>query len=309
MSNDEKWDEEENNREEERERARVRWELHDIREDLKFELDELHDELEDVIEDLKDEADDIKDELRDELEELMDEREELLDEVGYMREDLDKYGLDARDQIEKAKEKLDNLKEKIEAHQAKFEDKILRKVEKAKRKAARINISVDPEMSDEWRDWAEGLGASVSELVRKSMKFVKNNIGDIAKLEHLGRNLERMGVDIEKAVKDSGIEEIGAKLEKKYGKKKGEHKIKFTIDTDSKKERMKKRVSGMITIHKSIPIDKLAQAIEKSEDDAENLIYELVAEGIEGTLEEGLFKYTGTVEEVIDKLNELIDKM
>ena len=102
---------------------------------------------------------------------------------------------------------------------------------------------------------------------------------------------------------------VGEKLEKKYGKKRGEHKIKFTIDTDSKKERMKKRVSGMIKIHKSIPIDKLAQAIEKSEDDAENLIYELVAEGIEGTLEERLFKYTGTAEEVIDKLNQLIDKM
>ncbi|MFW9827103.1 MAG: hypothetical protein ACFFEY_05715 [Candidatus Thorarchaeota archaeon] len=309
MSNDEKRDEEEKNREEERERARVRWELHDIREDLKFELDELHDELEDVIEDLKDEADDIKDELRDELEELMDEREELLEEVGYMRGDLDKYGIDARDQIEKAKEKLEYLKEKIEAHQAKFEDKILRKVEKAKRKAARINISVDPEMSEEWRDWAEGLGASVSELVRKSMKFVKNNIGDIAKLEHLGRNLERMGVDIEKAVKDSGIEEIGKKFEKKFGKEKGERKIKMTFDTDSKKDRIKKRVNGLVKLHKSLPIDKLAQALEKSEDDAENLIYELVAEGIEGTLEEGVFKFITSEEEVVSKLNELIDKM
>jgi hypothetical protein len=164
-------------------------------------------------------------------------------------------------------------------------------------------------MSDEWRDWAEGLGASVSELVRKSMKFVKNNIGDIAKLEHLGRNLERMGVDIEKAVKESGIEEIGKKFEKKFGKEKGERKIKVTVDTDSKKDRIKKRVSGLVKLHNSLPIEKLAQAIEKSEDDAENLIYELVAEGIEGTLEGGVFKFTSTIDDVITKLNKLIEKM
>ncbi|MFW9877000.1 MAG: hypothetical protein ACFFG0_28225 [Candidatus Thorarchaeota archaeon] len=66
-----------------------------------------------------------------------------------------------------------------------------------KKKVKQINISVDPQISDEWKDWAEGLGASVSELVRKSMKFVKNNIGDIAKLEQLGSKLERMGHKIE----------------------------------------------------------------------------------------------------------------
>ncbi|GAH97864.1 unnamed protein product, partial [marine sediment metagenome] len=30
----------------------------------------------------------------------------------------------------------------------------------------------------EWRDWSEELGSSVSELIRKSMRFVKDNIGD-----------------------------------------------------------------------------------------------------------------------------------
>ena len=46
---------------------------------------------------------------------------------------------------------------------------------------------------------------------------------------------------------------------------------------------------------------------EKS--DRENIIYELVADGIDGTFEENVFKFTGTSEEVISKLNELIDKM
>ena len=39
------------------------------------------------------------------------------------------------------------------------------------------------------------------------------------------------------------------------------------------------------------------------------MVYEMVADGIEGTLEEGVFKYTSTFEDVIAKLHELIDKM
>ncbi len=307
MPNNEKWNA---NEEREEERSRVRWELNDIRDELMFELDDLHDELKDVIDDLRDQADDIKDDLRDELEDLMEERESLLDEVGDIKGELEYYGDDAREQINHAKEKLKLLKEKIKKHEAKFTEKVQKKVEKAKKKAARINISVDPDMSEEWRDWAEGLGASVSELVRKSMKFVKNNIGDIAKLERLGRNLELMGEDIEQVVKDSGIEEIGEKFEQKFGKKKkGKHEIKLTIDTETKKERIKKRVSGLIKLYNSIPIDKLAQALGKSNEDAENMVYEIAADGIEGTLEEGVFKFTSTSEEVISKLNELIDKI
>ncbi|MFW9819092.1 MAG: hypothetical protein ACFFE5_05735 [Candidatus Thorarchaeota archaeon] len=309
MSYKDDWKEEKKRSEEEKEKTKVRWELNDIRDELMFELDDLYDDLQDDIEDVRDDAEDIKDDLIDDLDDLMDERESLLREVGDFRGDVAQYGDDARDKIEHAKEKLERLKEKIRAHEAKFNDKVRKKVDKAKRKAARINISVDPDMSEEWRDWAEGLGASVSELVRKSMKFVKNNIGDIAKLEKLGRDLELMGEDIEKAVKESGIEEIGEKIDEKFGRSEGEHKIKFTIDTESKKDRIKKRVNGLIKLHKSLPIDKLAQAIEKSDEDAENLIYELVAENIEGTLEEGVFKFTCSEDEIISKLNELIDKM
>ncbi|MFX1599129.1 MAG: hypothetical protein ACFFB6_00875, partial [Promethearchaeota archaeon] len=223
--------------------------------------------------------------------------------------ELEHYGEDAREHIDNAKEKLERLKEKIETHEEKFNEKVRKKVEKAQKKAARINISVDPDMSDEWRDWADGLGASVSELIRKSMKFVKNNIGDIAKLEHLGRKMEKMGVDIEQAVKDSGIEDLGEKIGKKIEKKMGKSKIKTAIILDSEKERIKKRVSGLVKLHNSLPIEKLAQAIGKSSEEAENLIYELVADGIEGTLEEGVFKFTSTSEEVISKLDELINKM
>ncbi|MFX0028540.1 MAG: hypothetical protein ACFE8B_04990 [Candidatus Hermodarchaeota archaeon] len=308
MSNDEDWEKKEENRDS-REESRVSWELNDIRDELKFDLDEMYDELEEEIEAIKEDAEDIKEDLKEDLEDLIEEREELLDEVGEIKDELGSYEENAIDQIEHAKEKLERLKEKIERHQEKFEEKVFKKVEKAKKKAARINISVDEDMSEEWKDWAEGLGASVSELVRKSMKFVKNNIGDIAKLEHLGRELEGVGLDIEQAVKNSGIEKIGRKLEKELGRKKIKPKIKLaTITDDVNKERIMKRVSGLVKLHKSLPIDKLAQALNETKEFAENLVYELAAEGIEGELEEGVFKFTNTAEEVISKLNELIDK-
>ncbi len=169
-----------------------------------------------------------------------------------------------------------------------------------KEKVKRINISVQPEISEDWKDWAEGMGTSVSELVRKSMEFVKTNIGDLSKLERLGDVFENLGRDIEKEIKASGIENLGKKI-----------KAKVIVDTDSKvrKETIKKRIQGIIKLHRAIPIEKLALALNKSENDAEKLIYELAGEGLEGTLEEGVFKFTDDIETVITKFNEKIDNM
>ena len=74
-------------------------------------------------------------------------------------------------------------------------------------------------------------------------------------------------------------------------------------------ERIKKRITGLIKLHKSIPINKLAQTLNKSEEFAENLIYELAALGVEGELEEGIFKFSGEIDEVLTTLFELIDKL
>ncbi|MFW9990181.1 MAG: hypothetical protein ACFFC3_16180, partial [Candidatus Odinarchaeota archaeon] len=254
--------------------GKVKLELNTIRDDLIYELDDLHDDLKDVIEDLKDETADIKDDLKDELEDIIDEREALLNDVGDIKEELEYYGEDAKEHIEHAKEKLKALKEKIEKHEAKFNEKIQKKIEKAKRRVSRINISVDPDMSEEWRNWADGLGASVSELVRKSMKFVKNNIGDLKKLDQLGAKMEKMGEGIEQAVKDAGIEELGEKLEREFGgrKEKGKSKVHIAVKQDITKERIKKRVYGLIKLHNNLPIEKLALALGKSSEAAENLI-------------------------------------
>lgn len=308
MSNDEKRDPREEDKIE-REKSRVRWELSDIKDELMYDLDDAYDDLKDEIDDLRDEAEDIKEELRDDLEELIEEREELLGEVVDMRGEIELFDVGARDKIEEARRKFERLELKIERHENKFKEKVQKKVDKAKKKAARINISVDPDMSDEWKDWAEDLGASVSELVRKSMEFVKENIGDIAKLEKLGVKLEKMGEGLEKAVKESGIEKLGEKFEEKINKHKEKSKINIMAQPDSNKDRIKKRVAGLIKLQKALPINKLAQALNKSEDYAENMIYELAAEGIEGELEGGVFNFTSPFEEVISKINELIDKM
>ena len=310
MSNEKERNEE--NEDYEGDAEKIKWELNEIRDDLMDELDDLHDEFRDEIEDLLDESEEVKEELKEELEELKTERESLLSEIGDVREGLEDLGDDAKERVEKTKEKLEKLTEKIHKYEFKLRERVRKRLEKARKKAVkRINISVDPEMSEEWKDWAEGLGASVSELVRKSMKFVKNNIGDITKFEDFGREMGKMGVKIEKAVKNSGIEKLGDKLGDKIEKqiKKGKSKVHMAIIQDSDKERIKKRVNGLIKLHNSLPIDKLAQAMDKSFEEAENLIYELVSEGIEGNLEEKVFKFTSTSEEVISKLNEMIDKM
>ena len=116
-------------------------------------------------------------------------------------------------------------------------------------------------------------------------------------LDRWAHKMERLGRKIERAVKESGLEELGDTIECCFRS--------IIID----KEQIKKRVSGLIMVQKALPIKKLAEALNIHDEDAENLIYELVAEGIEGELEVDVFKFTSTNEEVIQKLFEMIDNM
>ncbi len=61
-------------------------------------------------------------------------------------------------------------------------------------------------------------------------------------------------------------------------------------------------------LHNSIPIEKFAHILNISNEDAENIIYELVAEDIEGTIEDNEFKFINDQEEDISKLLDLLDK-
>ena len=301
---------EKDEREIERLRETIRWGLEGIKDDLMEELEDIHEDFEDDIDDLMEAMDDIKEELREDLEDVKVERISLLNEIGETTEELEDLGEDASELIMHAKEKLEQYRNKKEKIKDKYLIKIQKKLEKAQKKAEkkaskRINISVDSNTSDEWRDWSEELGSSVSELIRKSMKFVKNNIGDFKKLEEWGENIER-------AVKESGIEDLAEKIEHEFEGKKGKKlktRVKINLSSSNDKDRIKKRVRGLIKLQKSLPIDKLARALNRTNEDAENLIYELVDDGIEGSLEEGIFKFTSSPDEVISKINDLIDKM
>jgi len=287
----------------ERLRKIITYELEDIKEELMEELADKHEDFMDEIEDLKEAQEEVKQELIEELQDLEDERKYLLREIGDTANDLEDLGEDAKGQIERARENLEQIRNKKEKQKEKYINKVKKKLEKAQKKAAkRINISVDEETSDEWRDWSEELGSSVSELIRKSMRFVKDNIGDLSKLEEMGESIER-------AVKESGIEDLGDKIEREFKEKKIKPKIKINLTTSDDKDRIKKRVRGLIKLQNSLPIDKLAQALNRAKGDAENLIYELVDEGIEGSMEEGVFKFSSAPEEVITKIDELIEKM
>jgi hypothetical protein len=287
----------------ERIRKIITYELEDIKEELMEELADKHEDFMDEIEDLKEAQKEVKQELIEELQDLEDERKYLLREIGDTANDLEVLGEDAKEQIERARKNLEQIKNRKEKQKEKYINKVKKKLEKAQKKAAkRINISVDEDTSDEWRDWSEELGSSVSELIRKSMRFVKDNIGDLSKLEEMGESIER-------AVKESGIEDLGDKIEREFKEKKIKPKIKINLSSSDDKDRIKKRVRGLIKLQNSLPIDKLAQALNRANEDAENLIYELVDEGIEGSLEAGVFKFSSSSEQVITKINELIEKM
>jgi len=261
-----------------------------------MELQELESE---IAEDLRELNDEPSEYLRDLIEEKKEERQDLLEEIRELREESRE---DIRERKEDLRERRAELAEKFREKERKARARAKRqeyKARKAKEKVTRINISVPPDTSEEWREWSEDLGSSVSELVRKSMKFVKNNIGDLRKLDEFGKKMEKWGDNIEKAVEESGISDLRNKIKAKSS----------SGDNSVDKERIKRRIKGLIKLQKGIPINKFALALNQSEQFAENIIYELVAEGIEGELVEGVFKFSGNAEDVLSVLFKLIDKI
>ena len=202
---------------------------------------------------------------------------------------------------------------------------------KARAKSERIDLTVPKGMKNEWKGLAGKLSVSVSELVRNAMKVLESNMGNIEKLgEGIERavrdsGIEEIGDKIEKAVKDSGIEEFGRKIEKSV-RDSGLEDLGKSIEREFKdptektvektpehlkadRARIKKRVVGLIKIRKNLPIDKFAQALNKSFEEAENLVYELAAEDIECTIDDGVCNFDTDLEKVIEVLSELIDNM
>lgn len=173
----------------------------------------------------------------------------------------------------------------------------------------RINVSAPPETIYEWKNLADEINTSVSELLRSSVKGlgpILKNLKSLKDLENLEEDLEEWGRNLEKSIKKTGIEKLGEKIE---SQKEGISKETQKKSIIRNKDIIKKRIQGLIKLQKSIPIPKLAQVLEIPEEEAENLIYELVAEGLEGTLEGNIFNFSSEPENVIKMFHERIERM
>ena len=107
----------------------------------------------------------------------------------------------------------------------------------------------------------------------------------------------RLARELEKLVNESGLKGLEDSIET------------YFRSSIADKEQMKGRISDLIMVQNVLPIKILAEVLNIAVENAENLIYELAADGIDGKLEEGVFKFTSAPEEVIAKLFELIDEI
>lgn len=179
-----------------------------------------------------------------------------------------------------------------------------------KGKKVRINFTLPDDMKQSWKGLADDLNISISQMIRTAMDSFEKNIDNLGELGELG------DFHIEKKKKKKGkfndleqrIERWGDKLEKKFEQKyekSGQEGVQFS---EENKEKLKKRLTGFIKINQNIPVDKFAQILNCSIAQAENLIYELAAEGIEGFMEKGVFRYESSTEEVISELFKILDR-
>ncbi|MHA1728018.1 MAG: hypothetical protein ACTSWY_04735 [Promethearchaeota archaeon] len=322
-------------------------ELEEIEENVRETMEEIEeeflDEAKEAAEEAEEEVKEVIEEAREIVREAVETARELMEEAKeYMKEAIrtksqgkaSKYWTKAKIKFIKGQGKLENAKVKAQAKIKKVQDKVnSRKV--------RINFSLPKDMKEDLQGWAEKLNWSVSQLLRNVFQKLGNEIGEPLeelgkmndiKIERIGKKFESFGKGIEKIVKESGVEKFGDEIERivkesgieklgeilgsKFGGKKNKATEKKTEFKEPKeemkvdKEHLKKRVKGLIKLQGSIPIDKLAIALKKSEEFAENLIYELAAEeSVEGTLEDGVFKFTTDQNKIISFLFDLIDKM
>jgi len=300
-------------------------------EEKKEDLEETLEDYEEEYEDLMDELEDIKDEIEEILEDIRDLEEDLFErqqEKEKAETEIKSHKIENK--IHKLKEEKAKLKSKLAEAKKKEKETVKKikvathKIEEARKKYVRMNISLPSNMKEDWKDLADDINTSVSELIRSAVGAVGpalKNLKSIKDLERLGDTLDKWGEDLEEEFKRSGIEELGKNLEinldKEYESSRAKPPKSPTPPTPPKPpsyqkkylERIKKRIYGLIKLQKSLPISKLAQVLSISEEKAENLIYELAAEGIEGQLEENVFKFKNPSEEVIEKVYDLIEKM
>lgn len=239
--------------------------------------------------------------------------------------------------VEKSKYKLEKLQERyqklvsiynrlrIKTH-TDFEPK--RRTGNEKEKYQRINISLPPNLKGKWAAKAEKFGVSLSEVLRYAMKELEENLPDADEIQEELR-------DAEEEIKEA-FEELGIKKKFKFNFDINDE-IKHVIDGignfgevedidedidgnvrdfgknqfgKSRKDRqsLKTRAKGIVVIHNSIPVDKLAAVLDISREDAEKIIYEIAGKGIKLNPKKDTYYFDATTDEVVEALNQVIDE-
>ncbi|WP_457559364.1 ribbon-helix-helix protein, CopG family [Candidatus Harpocratesius sp.] len=336
--------------------------LYSIREDSKEikkvspdVAEDVLDKLEDAI-DLHEETVEFQDEVREYLAKFLDKAAiaaNLYDKATATQDAvIQKEALRARSIAENARKKLDNKLDKMGSMMGKLkiavektttrlniaQIKARTQQERERNKKVRINFTLPENMKDDWKQLADELGISVSEMIRDAMEEFKQGMKSLEGLDKdlgkMGKKLGKFGKKMSKfveeqiqnsypyssttrrsesnfAVNDPKSSNYNANMSSPGQSRRSSTEKTYSDGRLSiqEKERLKKRITGLIRIQNGIPIDKLAQALKQTPEDAENLIYELVAEGIDGKLESDVFKYKSKPEEVIETFHRLIDRM
>lgn len=262
------------------------------------------------------------------------------DKANRAREQADRAYIKLENAINRTRDKIqrtDNYINKAQSRVKIAEIKAQANEDREAAKKVRINFTLPENMKDDWQDLASDLSTSVSAMIREAMSLytgeLKNAGGDLERgLTKFGAKMEQVGRKVEDYVEGS--------MDKRYDPETGELKsIKFKgkeifvkpeippipsvnipvppvvppspfgKSDQAEKDRMKKRVTGLIRIQKAIPIPKLAQSLNISDEEAENIIYEIVAEGIEGAMKGDTFKFTSDIDDVIKSVHTIIDRM
>ncbi|MHA1719730.1 MAG: hypothetical protein ACTSWX_02940 [Promethearchaeota archaeon] len=322
-------------------------------------IDELNDRTLDLIEDAKSYAPDAADVAEDKLENAREKLDNVKEKLGNTWESLYDFKDKARIAAEiydeaqmsgdpKIAPKVEKARYTAERAKAKLQTSIMKTIssfEKAKNaaekansraniaaikanatesrekgKKVRINFTLPENMKQEWKDLADQLNISISQMIRTAMdSFEKSldNIGDFKEirvektkkkggLDSLEQKIERWGERLENYVKEQVDQRDFSKSPNysAFNSQKSSGGIHFS---EENKEKIQRRITGLIKINQNIPVEKLAKILNCTSDEAENLIYELAAEGIEGFMEKGVFRYENPTDEVITTLFNILE--
>ncbi len=258
--------------------------MDDIKARIPVNKKEIKEEIAKVKERTKAEKERLKEEMARERERAKHEKERVKEKLARdkekLREERERIKEESRERKEKLREERERMREDNRERKERLRD--------TKKEFVRLNFTLPKEMKDDLKELAEDLSKSVSQFIRDAVISYKDEI--------LGK------IGIPKTPKSP----------KSPKPPKSPEPPKFKVvsrDTERDLLKKKKRVEGIIKLQKCLPIEKLAQALNITLEDAENFIYELAGAGIGGSFEEGVFKYTNDDEEVKKALFDLIEEM